>query len=415
MFKRLIAAAGAAAAFAAVSVWAEPITAQGVEDRLIVGLQKGVSMAEGRRLIQSQGLAVLREVPEVGLFLVQSAPGLSEMEVVRLKANSSIRDVQRDFWAQWIDAAPASFQGLEMPTVEQTIGALPRLARAHDAPVAEEAQWGVKRVDAPAVWPSNQGAGTKVCVVDTGIDPTVPDLQGQVDGGQNFVDQNAPWVDDHFHGTHVSGIIAAKLDGKGVVGVAPKAHLYAAKVLTKEGSGNVFSIIQGIMWCAQQQANVINMSLGAAQSIPFLEQVIGYAMQSGVTVVAAAGNGDGNGGPSPVNYPGAYPGVIAVSALDKTDGITKWSSRGPEVAFIAPGFEVPSTVPTSNDASNVHAYSGTSMACPHVAGLAALAVAKGAQGPDAVRAMLTGAARKLPNLAATEQGVGLIDAAKLAK
>jgi len=425
MFKRMT-AAWVLLACAAASAWAGPITKEGVENRLIVGLKQGVSLEEARQLLRARGLTVLREIAPftpakaggaASLFLVEARPGFAAAAVKNLKSEAKVADVEPDLWQKWIEDAPASFQQTELPSVEQALQDLPKLARGPRSQGAEadEVRWGVKRVNAPAAWPTNQGAGAKVCIVDTGIDPNVPDLQGQVGGGQNFVDQNAPWVDDHFHGTHVSGIVAAKLDGKGVVGVAPKAKLYAAKVLTKDGQGNIFAIIQGIMWCAQNQMNVINMSLGAPQSIPFLEDVINMALQQGVTVVAAAGNGDGHGGSSPVNYPGAYKGVIAVSALDDTDNITKWSSRGPEVAFIAPGLKIPSTVPASNDPSYVHEYSGTSMASPHVAGLAALAVAKGAQGPAAVRAMLSAAAQKLPGLSSDEQGLGLINAAKLAK
>jgi len=419
MSKRIITAAGLVLACAAVWAQAEPITAAGVENRLIVGVKKGVAVEDARRLIAARDLKILREIPEIGLFLAESRPGFSDEAAAELKNDPRVADVERDFWTKWIEDAPASFQAAELPSVADALKTLPKLSAepaVKDAvPGADEVQWGVKRVNAPAAWPTNQGAGVKVCIVDTGIDDTVPDLSGQVIGGQNFVDQNAPWKDDHFHGTHVSGIVAAKLDGKGVVGVAPRAKLLAAKVLTKDGQGNVFAIIQGIMWCAQNQADVLNMSLGAAQSIPFLEQVIDQALQQGVTVVAAAGNGDGKGGPSPVNFPGAYKGVIAVSALDDQDGITKWSSRGPEVAFIAPGLKIPSTVPTSNDPTNVHAYSGTSMASPHVAGLAALAVAKGAKGPEAVRAALNAAAKRLPSLSSDEQGGGLVDAAHFAK
>src|SRR5438309_10449636 len=133
--------------------------------------------------------------------------------------------------------------------------------------------------------------------------------------------------------------------------------------------------MKGISWCAQNGMQVLNMSLGAPQEMPLLQYALQEAVGAGVTVVAAAGN-DGKAG----NWPAAYPEAIAVSALCPTgvtnaklcpstaEGIATFSSRGPQVAFIAPGVLIPSTVPTSNDPSGVHAYSGTSMATPHVTG-----------------------------------------------
>ncbi|MEK7743271.1 MAG: S8 family serine peptidase, partial [Elusimicrobiota bacterium] len=171
-----------------------------------------------------------------------------------------------------------------------------------------------------------------------------------------------------------------------------------------------WGIISGINWCVENKMQVINMSLGSSQSLGYLNEAVQNAIRAGVTVVAAAGNDSGA-----VNYPAAYPGVIAVSALDKDDAIAKFSSRGEQVAFIAPGVKVPSTVPYFHDASGYKSYSGTSMACPHVAGLAALAVGRGAQGPAAVKEALGAAAERLPNLSDPEQGAGVIDAAKLAR
>ena len=274
----------------------------------------------------------------------------------------------------------------------------------------EEAQWGVRRLNAPAAWGSNQGDGVKVAVIDTGVAPDHPELKARVAGGFNALDKDKPFADDHGHGTHVAGIVAAELDGKGVAGVAPKAVIYGVKVLTKEGSGSAWGIITGINWCIENKMQIINMSLGSTQSLYTLYDAVQKAIAAGVTVVAAAGNDSGA-----VNYPAAYPGVIAVSALDKDDAIAKFSSRGPQVAFIAPGVKVLSTVPTFHDPSGYKAYSGTSMACPHVAGLAALAIGKGAQGPAAVKEALASAALKLPNLSAAEQGAGVVDASKFAK
>ncbi|MBI5631469.1 MAG: S8 family peptidase [Elusimicrobia bacterium] len=384
------------------------LTAEGAQDRLIVAFKPAVGFLEKQRILEAEGLEIVDEIPALGLILAQAPEGRSFAIKSRLFADPRIAAVERDVWRKWIEAQPASFQEIAMPSVESVLGQLPpRKMRASDS---DEVQWGVRRVNAPAAWASNRGDGVRVAIVDTGIDPEHPELKDKIAGGYNALDKSAPWADDHFHGTHVAGIVAAKLDGQGVVGVAPKASLYAVKVLNKEGSGSLFGIIGGIMWCAQNNIQVINMSLGAPQEMPFMQQVLQFAQRAGVTIVAAAGNDS-----KAVNYPAAYPEAIAVSALDQEDKIATFSSRGPEVAFIAPGVKVPSSVPRWHEASGIKAYSGTSMATPHVTGLAALAVAKGASTPEAVRAMLKASALRIPNLGDSEQGAGVIDGGRLAR
>lgn len=392
------------------------ITSAGAEERLIVQFKSQVSALDQKVLVQAEGLQVLREIPALHLVLVKAPKGQTAVALSKLSGNPNISQVVRDVWRNWLLTPPASLQETPLPSVESVMSRLPKFtATSRAGKLDEEAQWGVKRVNAPAAWPSNQGAEVKVAIIDTGIDPNHPELKGHIAGGYNAIDKEASWADDHFHGTHVAGIVAATLDGKGVVGVAPKATLYAVKVLSKEGKGSLFTILDGIIWAAQNGIQVINMSLGAAQKMPLIQEALQMAQSAGVTIVCAAGNGDGKGGSAPVGYPAAFPECIAVSALDKSDGITKWSSRGPEVGFIAPGLQVPSTVPYSHDPSGVKAYSGTSMATPHVAGLAALAIAAGASGPQAVRAALERASEKLPNLSANEQGKGLINAANFGR
>jgi subtilisin family serine protease len=269
----------------------------------------------------------------------------------------------------------------------------------------DEIPWGVARVKADKAWPVTQGEGVKVAVVDTGIDCTHPDLAGQCAGGVNIVDKKKPPMDDNSHGTHVSGTIAAIRDGKGVVGVAPRAKLYAVKVLDAEGSGSLFDIIKGLVWCANNGMQVANLSLGAPNGSTLLRLAAAYAKARGVTIMAAAGNDGGA-----VNYPGAYSeSVIAVAALDANDKIADFSSRGKGVAFIAPGVGVKSSVP----GGKYDWYDGTSMATPHMTGLAALAVSRGAKGFDAVKAALTKAAEPIKGLKPTEQGAGVVNAAKL--
>jgi len=202
----------------------------------------------------------------------------------------------------------------------------------------------------------------------------------------------------------VAGTIAAVRDGAGVIGVAPGAKIYAVKVLDKNGSGSYSDVMAGIEWAAQNKINVINMSLGGGDYMEAMHNVIKAANALGVTIVCAAGNDSGA-----VNYPAKYPESIAVSASDSSDKLAYFSSRGPEIAVIAPGVNVYST----KLGGGWRTMSGTSMACPHVAGLAALAIGAGISSPELVRQALTKAATPLPGLKPTDQGAGMVDAAKL--
>jgi subtilisin len=162
------------------------------------------------------------------------------------------------------------------------------------------------------------------------------------------------------------------MNGAGVVGVAPQASLYAAKVLDKNGSGQFSWVIAGIDWCIQHRMHIISMSLGGGSAPTALETICNTAWSKGVLIVAAAGNSQG-GNPVPpaasnVGYPGKYRNVIAVSAIDSTNVIAPFSSRGPEVDLCAPGVNILSTIPNGQYGT----MSGTSMACPHVSGVAAL-------------------------------------------
>src|SRR5262249_48794038 len=144
--------------------------------------------------------------------------------------------------------------------------------------------------------------GVRVGVIDTGIDANHPDLHANVAGGYNAIDSGKPYFDDNGHGTHVSGTIAGARDGRGVVGVAPKAALYAIKVLNAEGSGYTSDIIKGIVWAANNHIQVVNMSLSAPMGSIFERLAMQYAAARGVTIVAAAGNSGGG-----VEYPAHYP------------------------------------------------------------------------------------------------------------
>lgn len=385
----------------------------GVKERMMVVFDASVKSTDQKALAARYGLEVIREFSPMNAIVVRPQPGVVAPAAATLQAEPGVKLVGHDEWRYWLDAEAASLRQVPIPSVRGVVKSLPPLRDG--AGKNTEVQWGVKSVNAPAAWARSTGRGVKVGVVDTGIDPTHIEFAGRVKGGHNAVDKDQPWADDHSHGTHVAGIIAAALDNQGVVGVAPSADLYAIKVLTKEGSGSLFGIIGGIMWTVQNGMDVVNMSLGAAQGNQLFEMAVNQLASADIPLVAAAGN-DGKA----VNFPAAYESAIAVAAMCPEGGdenaklcsgkaIATFSSRGPELDFIAPGVKNLSTVL----GGQYKAYSGTSMASPHVAGLAALAVANGAKGAKAVRAALTGAATSLPGLSAAEQGAGLIDAARI--
>ena len=237
--------------------------------------------------------------------------------------------------------------------------------------------WGVKHVGAGDVHnsidpPPNKGAGVKVAIIDTGIDYNHSDLHANYNGGWDFVNNDAYPMDDNGHGTHVAGTVAAEDNGFGVVGVAPEAELYSLKVLDATGRGYMSDVVAAIQWATVNEIQVINMSLGGGASITLEAACLLAYYQDELILVAAAGNsGNPPGRGDNVGYPAAYDSVIAVAATNQSDERASWSSTGPDVELAAPGVSIYSTLPGNNYGT----YSGTSMACPHVAGVVALVIA----------------------------------------
>ncbi|MDD3247618.1 MAG: S8 family serine peptidase [Methanosarcina sp.] len=245
--------------------------------------------------------------------------------------------------------------------------------------LGETLPWGIERIGAPQVHASdNKGTGVNVAIIDTGIDHTHLDLNENYKGGYDFVNNDADPMDDNGHGTHCAGIIAAVDDDTGVIGVAPEANLYALKILDSTGSGDSSDLIAAIDWAIATHGDdgddlndiqIISMSLGSDSGLESLNSVCTEAYYThGILLVAAAGN-DGNrrGTGDSVDYPGAYSSVIAVAATDSNDVRASFSSTGPAVELAAPGVNIFSTY-----LGGYASASGTSMACPHVAGTAAL-------------------------------------------
>jgi serine protease len=294
-------------------------------------------------------------------------------------------------------------------------------------------QWHMRQIGMPEAWKIADGDGVIVAVIDTGVAhasagrfSVVPDLDGvPFVKPYNFVGNNDQAHDDHGHGTHVAGTIAQLThNGIGVAGIGRKVKIMPLKVLSASGSGSVAAIADAIHYAADNGAKVINMSLGGRFPSHVLKKAVAYAHDKGVVVVCAAGN-DGRG---KVSYPAAYPGSFAVAATQFDETTTFYSNWGKEIDIAAPGGNtrvdqnndgmpdgvVQNTIaigdPTRND---YFPYMGTSMASPHIAGVAALVVGEGVTEPAAVEQILQETARKPADGAKYEQtryGAGIVDA-----
>ncbi len=204
--------------------------------------------------------------------------------------------------------------------------------------------WGIIAVKAPQAWgKSNAGNGARVAVIDTGIDKNHPAIASNFEQGRDFIhDGNTPYefADKVGHGTHCAGTIAGVQSAQGFTGVAPHAKILSGRVCSEQGCSNI-AIAQGINWAISQKVDVISMSLGGSDNSAAVQAAVAAADRASIVVVAASGN---DGTPQ-VGYPAAYPTVIAVGAVDNTLTKADFSQWGPQLAVVAPGVDVISSVP----------------------------------------------------------------------
>ncbi|SEO76967.1 subtilisin [Halogranum amylolyticum] len=375
-----------------------------------------------RDLLKATGTAVTT----TGLMGMASASNGNTVEVNvgyaaesgRRAARSEAKRVEREFAfdALTIEVNESAIQGLrkrrDVRYVEKN-GTMHALAPkggnggGGSTTAAQQLPWGIDRVDAEVAHANGEtGAGADVAIIDTGIDSDHPDLVANLGAGKAFVKARGgyaeSWDDDNDHGTHCAGTAGAVDNSEGVVGVSTEATLHAVKVLDKRGSGSFSDIAAGVEYVADQGWDVGSMSLGGSSGTQVLKDACQYAVDKGVFLVAAAGNS----GPCTdcVGYPAAYDTVMAVGSTTSSDGLSEFSSTGPEVEIAAPGSDVYSTIPGGYDT-----FSGTSMACPHVAGAAGQLAADGSSN-DQIRSQLASTAEDI-GLASNESGSGLLDAA----
>lgn len=292
-------------------------------------------------------------------------------------------------------------------------------------------QWNFQMIRTEEAWEKAKGKGAIVAVIDTGV-AFQDNKKGMIARdfkdtkfvkGYDFVFRDQLPNDDQGHGTHVAGTIAESTNNnEGVAGIAYEATIMPIKVLSKEGSGSSADIAEGIRWAADHGANVINMSLGGPFPDKLMRSACEYARKKGVVIICAAGNSGREG----VGYPAAYPDCVAVSAVGPKGELSFYSSWGKEVSIAAPGGDkevggesggiLQNTVrPDSNGKleDDYYAFQGTSMASPHVAGVAALIVGQGIKDPQDVKSILQKSAQaKSPS---KKYGAGVLDAASAVK
>ena len=322
-----------------------------VPDEILVKFKPGVDAAAIANINATLGATYKATITSVDVQILTVPAGQVLTKVEDYRANANVVYAEPNFIAYAFDSMASN-----------------SAAMTPNDPLFSQ-QWDLAKMQLAQAWDLATGSGVVVAVVDTGADASHPDLAGQLVAGYNFVGNNSNTTDDNGHGTHVAGTVAALTNnGLGVAGIAYNAKVMPVKVLDSTGAGSYTAIINGITYAADHGARVINMSLGGYSYSASLQEAVNYAWNRGVVIVAAAGN-DNTSSPS---YPAACQNVIAVAATDQNDNKASFSNYGAHISVAAPGVSILSTVRGGSYA----AWNGTSMASPHVAGLAALVISQ---------------------------------------
>lgn len=328
--------------------------------------------------------------PELRRFTVEMRAGADTVYAVNLLrasgvvVNNVIKDVEGDVVVVTYDPdRPPNMSKLQplaalvqsyAPDVRRRVFATEVLADDNVIQGQDVVPWGIAAVGSQGI---TYGGGIKICIIDTGYALGHPDLPARTVSG-DIRDLSIPWNEDtHGHGTHVAGTIAA-LGGNqtGVVGVIDNGNpdIFVVRALADGGWTYASDQTAAFLSCANNGAKVVNMSYGGFLPSPLEERVLARLQRRGVLFVAAAGNGMGYGSSVPIShtqplaYPGSYPSVLTVAAIDSELQRAGFSQMNSSVDLAAPGVTVLSTAPKGSYAS----MDGTSMASPHVAGVAAL-------------------------------------------
>ncbi len=316
------------------------VVSQPVPSQVVIVFAPDASEAERAAYITQIGGVVTSQIDPLDTVVVSVPP---EVEAASLPESPVVAQAEPDY----------------------TVAALGSFAVPPSDPLFPD-QWALVAIGAPEAWAAlpDDLPPVTVAVIDSGICANHPDLQGRILPGYDFVQDDADPQDTFGHGCSVAGIIFANIDdGIGMAGVAPNANVMALRVLNETGIGTYSDVAAALVWAADHGAQVANLSLGGSMPSTVLENAVNYAVNAGVTIVAAAGNG---GNASAVLYPAAYEPVISVGAVDSSLNLAGFNSGGTTVDMLAPGVGV---LTTNLDGGHV-LVSGTSFAAPHVSGAA---------------------------------------------
>lgn len=350
-------------------------------------MNQGAAPANFGRLNQQS--AGVQNVP--GRFIIKYKDGVASASSLQQLGAQTVRPLGQGMHAlQMSDMSAASLSTLENdPAVEfvEPVFTMPfpeviksadaaddtdRMSAPNDPGFAK--QYALKITNALRGWDVTRGDRRVVIgVVDSGVDINHPDLAAKIVGTYNGADGNNDVMDHVGHGTHVAGIASAITNnGVGIAGAAPDCSILAVKVASGSSSyPSTEGIANGIIWAADHGADVINLSLGAGRESRAITAAVQHALRKNVVVLAATGNGSGN----IKSWPALTPGVIAVGSTDARDRRSSFSNYGPWVSVVAPGSDIYSTFPANDNLigqKNYGTISGTSMATPFAAGVAAL-------------------------------------------
>jgi serine protease len=393
-----------------------------VPGEIVVDLKDNVSSSDITSLSQKYGASFVSDEPgspHPQLFTIKTDALLAPALLAKLRQDPLVEAAEPEHLFRVPEAEMAKANQPETPEASPESQDIPTGGwKPNDPRYAE--QWNFKRIHTERAWEVTKGKGAVVAVIDTGVA-----FENSGRGKQardfketgftapfDFVHRDKNPYDDNGHGTHVAGTIAESTNnGEGVAGIAFEAKIMPIKVLSGSGSGRMSDVAAGIRYAADHGANIINMSLGAPFPDVITQNACRYAYQKGVTIICAAGNSGQEG----VGYPAAYPYCIAVSALGPKGQLTPYSSWGAAVAISAPGGDrmfgeagciLQNTIYDGED--GYFGFQGTSMATPHVAGVAALIVSRGIKEPAEVRSVLEKSAQ--PRGPKNKYGAGELDA-----